>query len=114
MTRDDFRNAGAPTTKTSQKPTALVGALPKQQPYLSPLATERWRILIPTQRFAVLNALLREENRLMRLAKAARAKADRPAPYGKHQADRAITHACNAGACRIAREMLEKVGGFPE
>lgn len=79
-----------------------------------PPEVARWWDLLPSQRAAVIIALEREEARLSRLARQARMKAVRPAPYGKRQGERAFTHASNAGACRIARELLLNVGGHPE
>lgn len=75
--------------------------------------TSRWRYLLPSQRWAVVAALRREEARLMRFATLARSKAGKPMPYGGQQANAAIRHAANAGACRILRELLQAIGGHP-
>lgn len=76
--------------------------------------TERWRYLLPNQHNAVILALSREEKRLMGWATSQRAKGDRPEPFGRYRREAAVWHACRAGAVRIARLMLERIGGHQE
>lgn len=87
----------------------------RREKYMGPntyVLSERWRILLPEQRQAVTTALAREFKRLGGLSRKACAKADvLPEPYSKHQRLRAFEHACNAGAVKIARELLREIGG---
>ena len=74
---------------------------------------ERWRVLTPEQRQYVFSALRWAHKRARVACEQAREKGSRPEPFGRHQRERAITHASNMGAFRIARGLLKSLGGFP-
>lgn len=81
---------------------------------LAALGAKRWRLLLGWQREAVITALDREHHRLLACARRARDKSLAvPDPRKALYERRAQDHAANAGACRIAKRMLEDIGGHP-
>lgn len=76
------------------------------------LLSERWRYPLPEQRAAVGMALVWAEEKFAKLAKRARLRKNHN-EVAPHYGDAIFRHASNAGACRIARELLEEIGGHP-
>lgn len=75
---------------------------------------ERWAMLLPEQRTYVARALNRAAQDAMRHAERSRRKAKgAPQPYRKHKRNAAWQHAANAGAVRIARDLLAALRTYP-
>lgn len=75
---------------------------------------ERWALLLPEQRTHVARALNRAVRDAMRHAHTAKTKADgSPQPYKKHKRKASWEHAANAGALRIARDLLGALRAHP-
>jgi len=71
---------------------------------------ERWRMLTDEQQGHVLSVLTRGVRDALRWGEKAKAEGSRPEPYGRYRREAAMRHAANAGALRIARDLLDAIG----